>query len=409
MAFPPAQVLITHPGRQHSHQAALGLAAAGSLAGYWAGVPSLREHAARVPRRFWSGYSTVPLPSDVVRMAPWVPAVRRLGRRLPRAAACRIDLWACRLFDRWAATRLDDVRARAVVACEISALDTFEVAKRRGWVTLLDAPSFHHRTQDRVQDIAEPPGVHARINSIKDRELALTDHVLTVSELARESYVEAGIPAARVHALPLGADLELFTPKSEHDRAAGDEVVFLFAGATIQRKGFDLVAAAFRAVAASAPWARLRVVGPRGDAAGSLQPDDPCVTLVGALDQAGLAAELRRADCLVLPSRHDSYGMVVAEALASGTPAIVSTMVGAKDLVEEDATGWVVPTGDLGALTARLSWCAGHRTALRAMADRCRRRAETATWGAYHRRLTDLLDRLLSAPAAMSVTGRPAA
>ena len=36
------KVLVTHPGRQHSHQAALALAEAGMLAGYWAGVPSAR-------------------------------------------------------------------------------------------------------------------------------------------------------------------------------------------------------------------------------------------------------------------------------------------------------------------------------------------------------------------------------
>ncbi len=57
------------------------------------------------------------------------------------------------------------------------------------------------------------------------------------------------------------------------------------------------------------------------------------------MPQPQLAAELRRADVLVLPSRNDSYAMVVAEALASGTPVIVSEMVGAKDLVTEGTNG----------------------------------------------------------------------
>ena len=109
-------------------------------------------------------------------------------------------------------------------------------------------------------------------------------------------------------------------------------------------------------VAAEVPDVRLRVVGAarrRGPPAGALsvrtrrargtRPTRP-----------SLAAELRRADCLVLPSRNDSYGMVVPEALASGLPVLVSDMVGAKDLVAEGQNGWVVPAGDAGALAERM-------------------------------------------------------
>jgi glycosyltransferase involved in cell wall biosynthesis len=116
---------------------------------------------------------------------------------------------------------------------------------------------------------------------------------------------------------------------------------------------------------------------------------------VGPTDQRGLAAEMRRADCLVLPSRNDSYGMVVAEALAAGVPVLISEMVGAKDLVTEGETGWTVPVDDVPALADRMLWCAGHPSAVRAMGPACRRAAEAATWPAYHRRLAELLRRLV--------------
>ncbi|HEY4589529.1 MAG TPA: glycosyltransferase, partial [Thermoanaerobaculia bacterium] len=98
---------------------------------------------------------------------------------------------------------------------------------------------------------------------------------------------------------------------------------------------------------------------------------------------------------LVLPSRNDSYGMVVAEALASGTPVLVSEMVGARDLVSEGKTGWVVPMGDAAALAERMAWCAAHPQAVRALSGDCRRAAESATWPAYHRRLAALLRDIL--------------
>lgn len=391
-------ILVTHPGRQHSHQAALALQKAGLLAGYWAGVPCLEEQGRLVPHAIWQRliqYAPVPLDPQRVRWAPWVPGLRRLGDRLlPQDAARRADFAACRLFDAWVARRLPKAGVTAVIACEISAETTFRVARERGMTTLLDAPSIHWAAQDRLHDTLDAPGLHRRIIEVKEAEIALADHILTVSELARQTYLEAGVPAEKVHAVPLGADLSLFRPggTGEADRQG---FVFLFAGATIHRKGFDLLLEAFAQVAARVPDARLRLVGPRGDAAHLLEryPSVP-IEAVGPTDQRGLAAEFRRADCLVLPSRNDSYAMVVTEALATGLPVIVSEMVGAKDLVREGRNGWIVPAGDAAPLAERMLACALDRETVRGMREECRRSAEAATWEAYHERLAELMRRI---------------
>jgi glycosyltransferase involved in cell wall biosynthesis len=423
------RVLVTHPGRQHSHQAALGLARAGMLAGYWSGVPAVAEQAERVPawlRRRFARYAPIELDPRLARWFPAAPALRRLGDALlPPGGAARVDLAACRLFDRWAAAGLRRAcRAgpagmagrtgaagghalSAVVACEISALSTFRAARRLGITTLLDAPSLHHGAQDRLHGTTDPEGLHARITGIKDQEIDLADHVLTVSELARATYLEAGVPAGRVHAVTLGADLELFTPGRGPEERNGGGFVFLFCGAMIRRKGFDLLLDAFDRVAGELPEARLRVVGPRGgNAAACLdaRQGDPRITVAGPVRQNELAGELRRADCLVLPSRNDSYGMVVAEALACGLPVLVSEMVGAKELVAPGRNGFIVPVGDgrgdSAALAERMAWCVRHREAVAAMSEECRKSVESATWPAYHHRLVELLRAILPERAA---------
>ncbi|HEX6902209.1 MAG TPA: glycosyltransferase family 4 protein [Thermoanaerobaculia bacterium] len=364
------KVLVTHPGRQHSHQAALALERAGMLAGYWSGVPA----------KGFGRYAPVPLDPERTRWFPWTPALRRTG--------AWPDFAACRLFDRWAARNLKKIEADAVIACEISALATFRAARRRGMAALLDAPSIHHAAQDRLHGTTDSPALHRRIVAVKDEEIRLADHILTVSELARGTYLEAGVPPEKVHAVPLGADLELFSPDGAEPR---EDFAFLFSGATIHRKGFDLLLAAFDRVRAEAP-ARLRIAGSRGDSAHLLDArGTDGIDVLGSLTQPELAAELRRADILVLPSRNDSYGMVVAEALASGTPALVSEMVGSKDLVTEGRTGWIVPVEDVNALAERMLWCIRHRDEVRALRPACRKAAEAATWGAYHRRFAELI------------------
>jgi glycosyltransferase involved in cell wall biosynthesis len=397
------RVLVTHPGRQHSHQAALALDEAGLLAGYWAGVPALAEQTARVPaplRRRLGRYEPVPIAPCRSAWHPQTPALRRLGDLLlPARGAAWIDYCACRRFDQWAARRLAGARSGtpnaviACIACEISALTTFERARRLGVMTILDAPSLHHQAQDRLHGTTDSPVLHRRVTRVKDLEIALADHILTVSELARETYLEAGVPGERVHAVPLGADTGLFTPAAE---PRSGELRFLFSGATIHRKGFDLLLDAFAQVQAEKPGVELRIVGPRGDSFSLLgERAIPNISVVGPVGQRELAEEFRRADCLVLPSRNDSYGMVVAEALAAGLPVLVSEMVGAKTLVEPGRNGWIVPAGDAAALAERMLGCARSPAAVRGMRDDCRRSAETATWPAYRRRFADLIRALV--------------
>lgn len=434
------KVLVTHPGRQHSHQAALALERAGMLAGYWAGVPALASHRGAVPAALWRRfvrYAPVPLPAERVRWFPWAPVLRRLADRLPATRlAAHADFLACRLFDRWAAARLERLARESgaqgvpdgpdvVLACEISALDTFRRARRLGIVTVLDAASTHHRIQDRRHGFAEPAALHRRITAVKDEEVALADHVLTVSGLARRSYLEAGVPPGRVHCVPLGADLALFQPpvaagapdgtaagatasaSQGSGPAGGAGVTFVFAGAASPVKGFDLLLDAFRRVRAEEPAARLWTIGPPGPAAQAGAPSPEGVSALGPLPQAELAARFRAADCLVLPSRNESFGMVVPEALASGLPVLVSAGAGAAELVREGANGWVVPAGYAAALAERMLWCARHPGELRAMRAACRESAAGADWSVYRERLPALLLEIFREEQASALNGAP--
>jgi len=79
------------------------------------------------------------------------------------------------------------------------------------------------------------------------------------------------------------------------------------------------------------------------------------VAFPGFLNQSEIGAVYAAADCFVLPSEHETWGLVVNEAMNFALPVVVSDGVGAgRDLVEEGANGHRYPTGDVEALARAL-------------------------------------------------------
>jgi glycosyltransferase involved in cell wall biosynthesis len=67
------------------------------------------------------------------------------------------------------------------------------------------------------------------------------------------------------------------------------------------------------------------------------------IELLGELETAALDAAYQQADVFVLPSFHEGYGMVLAEALARGLPIISTTAGAIPDTVPADAGCWFRP------------------------------------------------------------------
>ena len=75
------------------------------------------------------------------------------------------------------------------------------------------------------------------------------------------------------------------------------------------------------------------------------------VDWVGRLPLVAVPAEMARADCLVLPSRHDGWGAVVSEALMVGTPVICSDACGSAGVVLQSKQGGTFPVNDTETLS----------------------------------------------------------
>jgi glycosyltransferase involved in cell wall biosynthesis len=397
-------VLVTHPRRQHSHELARGLHEAGLLGAYWAGLApprALDESGAEATGGLAARLHELQRPRDVFPTADLAlfavaPAVGYVVRRFARpSTVVRAASWAEATFDRWAARRLSRmISPPAMVVCyEGAGLRTFETARALGCVTVLDAASVHHTVQD--AELGAAFGANTRaLAARKDAEVALADHVFTLSRFARDTYLEAGVPAEKLTVLGLGADVARFTPRTE---PRSGPCHFVFAGTASRVKGADVLLEAAALLRARGVVFRLTHAGGMDQ---DIESGRQLMARTGRLSTDALASLFRTADCLVLPSRFDSFGIVVVEAMAAGLPVIVSDHVGAADLVDHGRTGWVVPSGSAEALAGQMARCAADVESVSVAGSAARLTAEQHDWARYRRRAADVVAALLARRSA---------
>ena len=198
-------------------------------------------------------------------------------------------------------------------------------------------------------------------------------HVYATSPASKTAIAAAGgRDEAELGILPIPVDSELFHPEPDVQWLARFErptVVFV-GRADDPRKNVALLLAAWRDVRALIPEARLRLVG--RPPAGALP-----VGVEAAGEVASVSAELRQASLFVLPSFQEGFGIVVAEALASGVPAVVTPCGGPEELVRESGGGTVLADFEPETLADALVAALGDRRRLSEQRARGRSYVET--------------------------------
>jgi glycosyltransferase involved in cell wall biosynthesis len=157
-----------------------------------------------------------------------------------------------------------------------------------------------------------------------------------------------------VDVVPNLVDERLFTASP---RPPEEPFTFFTLAALVGGKGIDDLVAAIRLLPSDAAVFRIGGDGPlrrrlRRRAAQLGVADR--VAWLGALSREEVRSEYRRCHCFVLPSHHESFGLVVAEALACGRP-VVATRSGGPESIVTAENGLLVPPGDVPALAQALA------------------------------------------------------
>jgi glycosyltransferase involved in cell wall biosynthesis len=227
------------------------------------------------------------------------------------------------------------------------------------------------------------------------------ERFLAIGQRSSDHYLAKGIAREQIGWSPYCVDTDLFERQAAEylpQRAAlryelgfaEDQTVFIFSGKIYPHKDPFTLVRAFQALSDL----ELKQVGliVLGDGVLRAAFEEECQRLlgqraifVGFVNQSQLGRYYAAADCLLLPSISETWGLVVNEAMLFGRPAIVSSGVGCHpDLVIDGQTGFVFPVGDAVALRQQISKI---MTLLRdcqaSIFERCRQQvAQYSTWAA---------------------------
>jgi glycosyltransferase involved in cell wall biosynthesis len=224
--------------------------------------------------------------------------------------------------------------------------------------------------------------------------LAQFDAYLSVGSDATEYLRSFGIPEPLVVRSPHCVENARFAEAAASRRpdrgrlraalgVADNDFVVLYAGKlTARKRPVDAV----QAVAGLGPSALLMIAGDGPLAAETRAAAESAgvrYSWRGFTNQSGMPDAFAAADCLIVPSAWETWGLVVNEALASGVPCVATTRVAAsRDLIVDGVTGFVSPVGDVEHLTQSLRRVQTRLAEGHDFGDACRARVEAFSFEA---------------------------
>jgi glycosyltransferase involved in cell wall biosynthesis len=178
---------------------------------------------------------------------------------------------------------------------------------------------------------------------------------IALSRFARERFIAGGLPGQKIRVKP--NFVEWAQRPSWGSRHGG-----LFVGRLSEEKGIAVLLDAMRLpecaelkVAGDGPWAAAVAHRLNGQ-------------YMGYLDSEAVAAQMRQAAFLVLPSiGHEQMPMTVLQAFASGLPVIASRRGALTELVADGITGLLAVPGNAADLAAKIAWARTHPDRIEAM------------------------------------------
>lgn len=244
--------------------------------------------------------------------------------------------------------------------------------------------------------ISTPTFVHPAMRRRARKEIERAACIHTISHLAKESFVERGIPADKVEVVLPAVDLNYFRPVPQPD-----DVFRVLAVLTIDpRKGAYYLLQAFEK--AAIPGSELVIIGATGDSWSKNMLASFTSRLKNIRIQSAdvfrepIETTYGQASVVVHPAIEDGFALAVGQALACGRPVITTNQTGACELIRDGESGYVLQARDVDGLVDRLRLLAGDRNLVQRMGIAARQAVSHLGYPDFARNMARLYSRMLA-------------
>jgi glycosyltransferase involved in cell wall biosynthesis len=197
------------------------------------------------------------------------------------------------------------------------------------------------------------------IDALRYRYLSRSTAIIAKSSLVHSELLAAGVDPARIERIPQHCDTQLFSPRSAAERSEWrrnlglkDRFTFLCVGEVVVRKRQLMLVEVLAELVRGGVDAQLVLVGPMNDVNYGRKLTEAAASL-GLRDRVVFAGFMRHvqfmyfaSDAFVLPSTNECMPNSLIESMGAGLPAVVSDFAGARDCVEDGASGYVIRSSD---------------------------------------------------------------
>jgi glycosyltransferase involved in cell wall biosynthesis len=278
-------------------------------------------------------------------------------------------------------------------------LEALQAERTRGILTVVDQVdpgAFEHdlvleeakRWKSYAIPEAQPPEAYFRRNRL---EWQVADVIVVNSEWSQQALISSGALKHKLEVLPLAYEAGVAEPTRRDNHDSGNLRV-LWLGTVCLRKGIQyLVEAAKRLV--SCPIEFL-VGGPLHISELAIKEAPRNLRFVGQVSRSQAGTFYQQGDVFVLPTISDGFALTQLEAMAHGLPVIVTPNCGR--VVEDGATGFIVPPRDPEALAQALLRFVRDRNLAAKMAPQCRAAVKAYSIDSLGKQLVAILQKNLA-------------
>ncbi len=383
------KVIVSHPGRQHSHQLVYALQEGDMLlkyfTGFWYKPHNILKKIPKLEKEFKKRYFEKINP-EFVSQNPFSEIKYRFILKEKNNLWFKIG----KEFDKWVAKKLKNLNFDIFIGYELSSLESFKIAKDMGKICIYDLPSVAYNFQ---REIFRKYGkkYDEKVIETKEKELKFADYIFVPSEIVKESLIQLKIDEKKILKISYGIDTSKFLPKSEYIKNEALKIIFV--GSITWHKGIEILLKAVSDLKQKINF-ELNLVGGMGDTEEILEKYKGLYKYHSYIPNERLPAVYRENDIFVFPSLLEGFAQVVLEAMVCGLPVIITENVGAKDCVRDGIDGFIIPPGDVYSLKEKILYFYHNREKIEEMGKNAVSQARKYTWERYREKVREIIRRI---------------